>query len=478
MNNAANIAVDIAIILVLIAGIARFRTPAGARFGNAMAALALLFAVAVALYRNPILSSNAALAAFALAASSLAAWRVSAKINMTRIPSLVAFQNGAGGLAALLVAIVEMSSAGPAPGAVASAAAAVSVSLGAATFSGSMIASLKLAGKIRQTPTVVPGHNIALLGLAAACAAAAALMFAPGDPTSALVSLAFLSLAFGALFSIRIGGADMPVLISFLNSATGMAAAFCGIVIQNRLLIACGAVVASSGFILTMVMCRAMNRSLMNIIAGGKAFARAHASSSATVSSPEITAAPPAPTPVAASQPEQPVADPLSRAADSLRAAKKLIVIPGYGMAIAQAQSETVALAAMLEQAGTEVKYAVHPVAGRMPGHMHVLLAEADVDYDKLFEMDDINAEFAETDVALIVGACDVVNPAAKEKEGTPISGMPVLNAGDARSVIVCNFDDKPGYSGVPNPLYVRPNAILLFGDAKTTLASLIAKLQ
>ncbi|HPI76515.1 MAG TPA: NAD(P)(+) transhydrogenase (Re/Si-specific) subunit beta, partial [bacterium] len=259
MNNAANIAVDIAIILVLIAGISRFRTPAGARFGNAMAALALLFAVAVALYRNPILSSNAALAAFALAASSLAAWRVSANINMTRIPSLVAFQNGAGGLAALLVAIVEMSGAGPAPGAVASAAAAVSVSLGAATFSGSMIASLKLSGKIRQTPTVVPGHNIALLFLSAACAAAAALLFAPGDPTSALVSLAFLSLAFGALFSIRIGGADMPVLISFLNAATGMAAAFCGIVIQNRLLIACGAVVASSGFILTMVMCRAMN---------------------------------------------------------------------------------------------------------------------------------------------------------------------------------------------------------------------------
>ncbi len=476
MNNAANIAVDIAIILVLIAGISRFRTPSGARFGNAMAALALLFAVAVALYRNPMLSSNAALAAFALAASSLAAWRVSAKVNMTRIPSLVAFQNGAGGLAALLVAIVEMSGARSAPGAIASAAAAVSVSLGAATFSGSMIASLKLAGKIRQTPTVVPGHNIALLFLSAACAAAAALMFAPGDPTSALVSLAFLSLAFGALFSIRIGGADMPVLISFLNAATGMAAAFCGIVIQNRLLIACGAVVASSGFILTMVMCRAMNRSLMNIIVGGKAPARPQASSPATVSSPETTAAPPAP--VAASQPEQPETDPLSRAADALRAAKKLIVIPGYGMAIAQAQSETVALAGMLEQAGTEVKYAVHPVAGRMPGHMHVLLAEADVDYDKLFEMDDINAEFAETDVALIVGACDVVNPAAKEKEGTPISGMPVLNAGDARSVIVCNFDDKPGYSGVPNPLYERPNAILLFGDAKTTLASLIAKLQ
>ncbi|HOY65103.1 MAG TPA: NAD(P)(+) transhydrogenase (Re/Si-specific) subunit beta, partial [bacterium] len=148
------------------------------------------------------------------------------------------------------------------------------------------------------------------------------------------------------------------------------------------------------------------------------------------------------------------------------------------GRSLRRSFGETVALAGMLEQAGTEVKYAVHPVAGRMPGHMHVLLAEADVDYDKLFEMDDINAEFAETDVALIVGACDVVNPAAKEKEGTPISGMPVLNAGDARSVIVCNFDDKPGYSGVPNPLYERPNAILLFGDAKATLASLIAKLK
>lgn len=475
MDNAANIAVDIAVILVLIAGIARFRTPSGARTGNAMAALALLFAVAVVLYRDPILRTNAALAVFALAASSLAAWRVSANVSMTQIPSLVAFQNGAGGLAALLVAIVEMSGSGPAPGAVATAAAAVSVSLGAATFSGSMIASLKLAGKIRQTPTVIPGHNIALLGLAAACAASAALLFAPGNPASALLSLSLLSVTFGALFSVRIGGADMPVLISFLNSATGLAAAFCGIVIQNRLLIACGAVVASSGFILTMVMCRAMNRSLVNIIVGGKRPAATTVPSAAQSASTETIDAPPASS--AASEIE-PVADPLSRAADTLRTAKKLIVIPGYGMALAQAQSETVTLANMLEHSGIEVKYAVHPVAGRMPGHMHVLLAEADVDYDKLYEMDDINDEFAETDVALIVGACDVVNPAAKEKEGTPISGMPVLNAGDARSVIVCNFDNKPGYSGVPNPLYERPNAILLFGDAKNTLASLIAKLQ
>jgi len=292
--------------------------------------------------------------------------------------------------------------------------------------------------------------------------------------------LLFLAILLGVLFSIRIGGADMPVLISFLNATAGVAAAFCGAVIQERLLIACGATVAASGSILTHVMCKAMNRSLVNVFAGTRT-----SSTDRTKTSSVPRVADNAPAVGAAAQREAAAADevvptataaqpPLEAALEKLRTAKNVVIIPGYGMALAQAQFKVVELARCLERRGVEVKFAIHPVAGRMPGHMNVLLAEAEVEYDKLAEMDAVNPEFKNVDVALIVGSCDVVNPAAIQQADTPISGMPILLAHEAKCAIVCNLDERPGYSGVENPLYQFPSTILLFGDAKITLSGMI----
>jgi H+-translocating NAD(P) transhydrogenase subunit beta len=298
--------------------------------------------------------------------------------------------------------------------------------------------------------------------------------------------VAAAALVAGVLFAIRVGGADMPVLISFLNALSGLAAAFVGVAVGNRMLIAAGAMVGSSGTILTMVMARAMNRSIGNILAGGQ-FGNA-----APVAAPAASAEPAATeesavdiAPAAHAQPtaDAPAAEPaaaaapIDRAARALADASSVIIVPGYGMAVAQAQSQVAALAEKLEAGGAQVRFAVHPVAGRMPGHMHVLLAEAEVEYEKLFEMDDIRDDFPSTDVAIVVGACDVVNPAAISVEGTPISGMPILPVHEAGTVIVCNLDETPGYSGVPNPLYEDPSVILLFGDAKETVGELLGVL-
>ncbi len=365
--------------------------------------------------------------------------------------------------------------------------------VGAATFSGSVVAAGKLDNKIRQTPVVLPRHSVILFALAAGMVLSAvwAAVGSGGAWLVALLCLSVFALVAGVVFSIRIGGADMPVLISFLNSGSGLAAALCGMVIANRLLIACGATVAVSGLILTQVMCRAMNRNLISVFTGIKlkrvpSSAIADpvaimgldddgADSCVVTETADVVASDavlPEPTP----QPT-PSLDPLTQAAQLAREAESVIIVPGYGLALAHAASDAVALGRRLEQMGKDVRYAVHPVAGRMPGHMHVLLAEAEVDYDKLYEMDAINPRFADTDLALIVGACDVVNPQAVETEDTPISGMPILRADEARHVVVLNLDDKPGYSGVPNSLYEQPHTVMVLGDAKHSLEQLSAAL-
>ena len=280
-----------------------------------------------------------------------------------------------------------------------------------------------------------------------------------------------------------IGGADMPVLISFLNAGSGLAAAFCGVTIQNRFLIACGAMVGASGLVLTHAMCKAMNRSILRVLfpmqvsgalpkelsKNGLAENDLSANSAQEDELQEQKAkGEDLQSPHAEESPAW------ERAIASARNAQKVIVVPGYGMALAQAQFEVVRLAKRLEELGKEVLFAVHPVAGRMPGHMNVLLAEAEVDYTRLHQMEEINDQFKEADLALIVGACDVVNPAAIEVEGTPISGMPILLAHEANEVIVCNLDDKPGYSGVDNPLYSQRKTILLWGDAKESVQRLL----
>jgi len=458
--------VDLGIIAILIAGIAQFRTPRAARTGNLTAAAALLCALAAVLYRHGVLDPAFVVAVAALGAL-IGGW-VAARVSMIQIPAMVAFQHGAGGVAAFLVSFVELTRDTAAPLThVAEVAALLGLVVGAATFSGSMIASGKLANRLRQTPTVLPHHNGMLLANVLAMALLgiwAGMSDAPTGVMTALIALVTCAIVLGSIFAIRIGGADMPVLISFLNATAGLAAAFCGIAIGNRLLIACGATVAASGSILTHVMCRAMNRGLANVFAGLRPSGEHGPMSPAAIA---------APAKAPASESAAPARDPSQYAVSLLREAQRVIIIPGYGMALAEASEQVVQLGERLAAMGKDLVFAIHPVAGRMPGHMHVLLAEAEVDYANLRELKDVNEDFVDTDVALIVGACDVVNPAAIEQRDTPISGMPILRAHEARHVIVCNLDERPGYSGVPNPLYRNTRAVLLLGDAKATIGGL-----
>ncbi|MEE4607556.1 MAG: NAD(P)(+) transhydrogenase (Re/Si-specific) subunit beta [Desulfobacteraceae bacterium] len=468
MSQILHLLLDLAVIAILLVGIHRFNSPVSARLGNHLASLALALGVVLALWRagsqHPLLLAVAALAGAAVG------WRLAMRVTMVQIPAMVAFQHGAGGLAAALVAYVELSVLGQGSLGVARLSGLAGLLVGAATFSGSLIAAAKLSGRMRPTPLILPRHGAATAAvlIVSLVAGAWALSLAPGP---VLVLAALLAVAGGALFAVRIGGADMPVLISFLNATAGLAAAACGIILQDRLLIAFGATVAASGSILTRVMCHAMNRRMAKVFAGHQGevnwrpFDMFH--------KPGAAAAVPLP-PAAAAPTAEPATDPFPAALEAMGQARRIVIIPGYGMALARAQFNVASLAARLTALGKSVKFAIHPVAGRMPGHMHVLLAEADVDYDLLHEMDAINPEMGDTDVVLVVGACDVVNPAAVQTGGTPISGMPILEAHLARTVIVCNLDRKPGYSGVDNLLYGDPKTILLLGDAQGTTAVLL----
>jgi len=453
---------DLAIILLLFLGISRFKNPHGARQGNSMAAVAMLLAVLMVVYRQGVLDPALVTAGVLIGAciGCLAAMRV----GMIQIPAMVAFQHGAGGVAAFTVSYIELQRHSLELMTVSIVSGVLGFVLGAATFSASMIASAKLANRLSSKPFTLPRHGLVLAGVSLTIVALG--LFGPvlnpqGWTFEYLVLLA-LAMLLGILFSIRIGGADMPVLISFLNAAAGIAAALCGVVIGNRLLIACGAVVGASGSVLTHLMCRAMNRRLSKVFSG------------LDLSTGELRTA------AAAKDAPKPQGEEASaeQAAEVLGSAEKIIIIPGYGMALAQAQFKVVELAKLLEARGKQVKYAIHPVAGRMPGHMNVLLAEAEVDYEKLFEMEAINPEFSGCDVAFVIGACDVVNPAAMEAENTPISGMPILLAHQAKHILVCNLDERPGYSGVNNPLYALNNAILLWGDANTSLCGIMDSLH
>ena len=275
---------------------------------------------------------------------------------------------------------------------------------------------------------------------------------------------AVLSLLFGVVFAMRVGGADMPITISLLNSLSGVAGGIAGIALGDPVLIAVGGIVGASGLLLTQIMCRAMNRRLIFILLGKTAAVAPKKAEPAKAEEPVIDEAP------AVAVPEETVSRPEKLLAD----AKDVIIVPGYGMALSQAQQHVRRLADTFEQRGARVRYAIHPVAGRMPGHMNVLLCEADVPYEQLFEMDDINADFASCDLAIAIGANDTINPAANTAEGTPIYGMPVLDIGDAKNIFVLNFDDKPGYAGVPNPLYTREDVVFMMGDAKESINKLL----
>ena len=454
--------VDFTVIATLIIGIWQFREPLRAKHGNLTAALALFLAIILVLYRHGIVDIGTVV--ISLLVGAIAGLALARVVSMIQVPAMVAFQHGAGGVAAFLVSLVELSRTTHALSLVSEISGVLGLAIGSLTFSGSMIASAKLANKMQQAPQVLTHHNLfVVLNIAALVVTGAFSLLVPaGVAPYFFVFEIFLGVCFGVLLAIRIGGADMPVLISSLNATAGLAASLCGMVIENQLLIAFGATVAASGSILTYVMCKAMNRKISKIIFPDYKPKQNVSKTAFIPVQPPKTAAAPADT-----------ASVLTRAATAMQAAKKIIIVPGYGMALAKAQQEVATLAQELTAMGKDVKYAIHPVAGRMPGHMNVLLAEAGIDYDMLVEMDVINPDFHATDLVIVVGACDVVNPAAIEVEGTPISGMPILMAHNAQKVICCNFDRKPGYSGVDNTLYDMKNTIFLEGDAKKTIQQL-----
>jgi H+-translocating NAD(P) transhydrogenase subunit beta len=377
-------------------------------------------------------------------------------VQMTAMPQLVSMFNAVGGGAAALVAVHDYMSAGASVSATTSVTTLLDVIIGSVTFSGSIIAAGKLQGVINSAPVTFPGARIINLVLAVVAIGLGAYLIA--SPSAALLTIVIVAaLAFGVSMVMPIGGADMPVVISLLNAFTGTAVAMAGFVIGNWALIIAGALVGASGGILTKLMADAMNRSIGNIIVGGFGTGDSAVAIAGPAGSVRSIAA--------------------DDAAIQLAYASKVIIVPGYGLAAAQAQHEVAALADLLESRGIDVSYAIHPVAGRMPGHMNVLLAEANVPYPQLKEMDDINPEFARADVALVIGANDVTNPAAR-RPGTAISGMPILDVDQAKSIIVIKRSMGHGYAGIDNELYVDPKTSMYFADAKKALAEMTAAVK
>lgn len=453
------IIISIVLAALVLLGIKLMSSPKTAVRGNRLSAFSMFAAVLLVLWTNDILS--APLLWIAIAIGSVIGYFLAVKTTMLQMPQMVALLNGLGGGASALVAAAEIINSYGNMDAVGKISSQLGLIVGGITLSGSLIAAAKLDRRMSQRPVTLKGHNLLANGSIVAMIALGA---ATLQPTAPVLSISFvvlaLSLFYGYLFAVRVGGADMPITISLLNSFSGVAGAIVGFTVNEPLLVAVGAIVGASGLILTDIMCKAMNRSLGSVLSGATSKPR-RTQPAVPAQDVKQTAAP------AVTKQKQ-------SSGEVLRAAKSVIIVPGYGMAIAQAQGHVKSLMDTLSAAGIDVRFGIHPVAGRMPGHMNVLLAEVDVPYELMCEMDDINPDFPETDVAIVIGSCDVVNPAANTAEGTPIYGMPVLNVEQAKHVLVCNLDTKPGYSGVDNPLYEMPHVELLLGDAKESLDRLL----
>ena len=471
-NNFAQIAYLISAIL-FVSGIKLLSSPATARSGNIRASVAMLLAIVVTLLDNRILDWTTVVAA--VIAGAVVGGVLARKIQMTAMPQLVAVFNGFGGGASAAVAAAEfirLGGNGPELGVGTGATIVLSTLIGTVTFSGSLVAFGKLQGVVTGRPLTFPLQKTlnALLFLAVLVAGAGLADVGIGDAVASLFGSSaieiggpfFLALVVGALILgvllvIPIGGADMPVVVSLLNSYSGLAAAATGFVLGNMILIIAGSLVGAAGLILTQLMCKAMNRSLGNVAFG--AFGTDGPAAKARTG-------------------EQPVRDvDAEQAAMVLAYAGSVAVVPGYGLAVAQAQHELKKVCDLLEERGVRVRFGVHPVAGRMPGHMNVLLAEADVSYDKLLDLDDINAEFDTTDVVLIVGANDVVNPAARDPDSV-IAGMPILDVDKARTVIVMKRSLSPGFAGIDNDLFYMENTLMFFGDAREQMSELVKEVR
>jgi NAD(P) transhydrogenase subunit beta len=444
-----------------VIGLMWLQSPRRARAGNMLSALGMLLAIIATLFVSGIKDYSVIIIGMIIGSALGAVMAYTVK--MTAMPQMVGILNGFGGGASALVAAAEFFKYVADPSALTpdvSISIMLAMIVGAITFSGSMIAAGKLQGIVNERPITYPFQNIInLIFFLTIVAAAVYLVVNFGHPLIFLY-LTVAALVFGVLFTIPIGGADMPVVICFLNALSGVAAAMAGFVIKNNALIIAGSLVGASGIILTQIMCWAMNRPITNVLFG--AFGAVTAASSATATATKKTVKP--------IQPDE--------AAILLAYAQLVIIVPGYGMAVSQAQHAVRQLADELAKRGVTVKYAIHPVAGRMPGHMNVLLAEANVPYDQLYDMDQINDEFQNADVALIIGANDVVNPAARYDKSSPIYGMPILNADHAKQIIVLKRSMNPGFAGIENELFYNEKTRMLFGDAKESLTKLINEVK
>lgn len=442
-------------IILFIIGLKRLSHPETARKGNLIAASGMGLAILTTFgYPLPEGDNNFGWVAGGIILGSLIGTTLARKVKMTAMPEMVSLLNGLGGACAIIISIVEFNNYPEGMTALSGRGLTTFFALfvGSVSFTGSLIAYGKLQGFLRDSLVLPKPRVINLLLLLVILGLAAWLFTLPGLNFTLVLVLLGLSLVYGVTFVTPIGGGDMPVVISMLNSLTGIGAALAGLIYENQVMVVGGILVGASGSFLTILMCRAMNRSLFNVIVGGFSGSGVAAGSSREEVVKEAT-----------------VAD----LAVELKYAGKVLFVPGYGLAVAQAQHVVHELEEMLSAEGVEVKYAIHPVAGRMPGHMNVLLAEADVSYEKLLELEEANKELAGADVVLVVGANDVVNPAAKEDPSSPIYGMPVLEVEQAKSVVVLKRSMSAGYSGVQNQLFFGERTRMLFGDAKASLNKL-----
>jgi NAD(P) transhydrogenase subunit beta len=447
--------------ILFILGLRRLSSPATARSGNQLAAVGMAFAIVATLLDRRVLSYEwIALGAVIGGVGGAIGAR---KVKMTAMPQMVALFNGFGGGAAALVAFADYHDTVGLPGHVA---AKIIISIlfssviGSISFAGSMIAFGKLQEMISGSPVVVPGQRVITAGLFGVVLLLCVVL-ATGHESQLLLAVTMvIALVLGVQMVMAIGGADMPVVISLLNAFTGLATASTGFVLGNNLLIIAGMLVGASGTLLTQMMGKAMNRTITNVVFGafGTGSTAAVAGPGGAVGQVRATTA--------------------EDVAVMLAYARRVVIVPGYGLAVAQAQHNVRELGDQLERKGVDVRYAIHPVAGRMPGHMNVLLAEADVPYTQLYEMDDINPEFPRTDVALVIGANDVVNPAAHTNPGSPIYGMPILDVDHSAAVVVLKRSMNTGFAGIENELFFDPKTSMLFGDAKASVTALVAAVK
>ena len=454
--------VYLAASVLFILGIRGLTHPRTAVRGNMLGASGMLLAVVATLLDNQVFGGGAFGLGVILAGVVLGAAigaTLALRIQMTAMPEMVALLNAFGGGASALVAGAVLD--GTTPTTQATVAIVASGIIGSVTFMGSLVAFDKLKGLLLpDAPVTFPGQQPLNVLLALVALGFGAWLVIDPSLTTAYVAIVAVGGVLGVLLTISIGGADMPVAIALLNSYSGLAAASTGFVLSNNILIITGSLVGASGIILTRIMCKAMNRSLVNVLVGAIAATDTTQTDADAVYEGRI---------------KRTSAEEVAMLLDT---AKRVVFVPGYGLAVSQAQHQLRDLATVLESRGVEVEYAIHPVAGRMPGHMNVLLAEADVDYDKLKEMDTINPTFSQTDVSIVIGANDIVNPDARTNPTSPIAGMPILNVDKSTSVVVIKRSLSPGFAGIPNPLFAGDNTLMLFGDGKKAVLDLTAAVK